>query len=164
MPRQRRVSPVDGPTFIDPSRIESADMTNQRKFTIGRSPECDLVLADTSVSRRHAEMLVLDDGQVFLVDCQSTHGTRVSRHGQMRQVQQEFVEPDAVVHFGDVSLPMRDLMDALRTKHPGVSLPPPVEPRGNGQQGWTWERGTRLVRCSCGVVKRKGQRCSQCGE
>lgn len=117
--------------------------TPQQTFSIGRSPECDLVLADQSVSRKHAELMVLDDGQLFLVDCQSTHGTRLSLHGQTRPVQQDIVPLDAVVQFGDVSISMREIMQALREKQP---------------------QGTRLVRCQCGVIKVRGQRCPECGE
>jgi hypothetical protein len=90
--------------------------------------------------------MVLDDGQLFLVDCQSTHGTRVTRGGRVEAVQQQFVDPDATVSFGDVSLTVRELMDALR---PGVNMA---------------NKPLRLVRCRCGVVKPKGRRCPECGE
>jgi hypothetical protein len=146
--------------------------THQHTFTIGRSPECDVVLADQSVSRKHAELMVLDDGQLFLVDCQSTHGTRLSQHGQTRPVQQEFVSLDAIVEFGDVSMPVADIVDALRDKHPLAALP--VPPRAEGaraagvagaaDRGAAWPQGARLVRCRCGVIKVRGQRCPECGE
>jgi hypothetical protein len=139
----------------------------QQTFSIGRSPECDLVLADQSVSRKHAELLVLDDGQLFLVDCQSTHGTRVSQHGQTRVVQQDFVSLDAVVQFGDVSMSIGDIVEALREKHPRAPLPGPSPAGGAGAGpggGAVWPQGTRLVRCRCGVIKVRGQRCPECGE
>lgn len=48
--------------------------------TIGRLPECDVVLADTKVSRRHAE--VRRDGvAVTVVDLGSTNGTQVNGAG-----------------------------------------------------------------------------------
>lgn len=141
----------------------------QQTFSIGRSPECDLVLADQSVSRKHAELLVLDDGQLFLVDCQSTHGTRLSLHGQTRAVQQDFVPLDAIVQFGDVSISILDVVEALREKHPQASLPRPSRAAGAGAPpagagGAVWPQGTRLVRCRCGVIKVRGQRCPECGE
>ena len=46
-------------------------------LVIGRLPECDVVLADSNVSRRHAEVRRKDDG-VFVVDLGSTNGTRVN--------------------------------------------------------------------------------------
>jgi hypothetical protein len=46
-------------------------------LVIGRLPECDVVLADSNVSRRHAELRRKDDG-VFVIDLGSTNGTRVN--------------------------------------------------------------------------------------
>jgi hypothetical protein len=45
--------------------------------TIGRSRECDIVLADTNVSRRHAELRPLGDGW-SITDLGSTNGVRVN--------------------------------------------------------------------------------------
>ena len=45
--------------------------------TIGRSRECDIVLADTNVSRRHAELRPLGDGWT-ITDLGSTNGVRVN--------------------------------------------------------------------------------------
>ncbi len=44
---------------------------------IGRLPECDVVLPDSNVSRRHAELRRKGDG-VFVTDLGSTNGTRVN--------------------------------------------------------------------------------------
>lgn len=46
---------------------------------IGRAPECELVLRDTRVSRRHAR-LAARDGVLILTDLGSTNGTRVNGH------------------------------------------------------------------------------------
>jgi predicted component of type VI protein secretion system len=137
----------------------------ENTYSIGRSPDCDLVLADQSVSRKHAELVVLESGQLFLVDCQSTHGTTLTHGGATRAVRQEFLDPDAVVKFGDVAMPVRDLLEALRSRHPGAKLPARASASDMpAKRGHTWARGTRLVRCRCGVVKAKGQRCPECGE
>src|SRR5207248_72932 len=45
--------------------------------TIGRQAECDVVLDDTNVSRRHAEVRRQGDGYV-LVDLGSTNGSKVN--------------------------------------------------------------------------------------
>lgn len=47
------------------------------RFRLGRSEECDVVLADPNVSRVHAE-LRLCDGVVTLYDCHSSNGTYVN--------------------------------------------------------------------------------------
>jgi Protein of unknown function (DUF3662)/Inner membrane component of T3SS, cytoplasmic domain len=46
-------------------------------LVIGRLPDCGIVLADTNVSRRHAELRRVGDG-VVLTDLGSTNGTRVN--------------------------------------------------------------------------------------
>jgi Protein of unknown function (DUF3662)/FHA domain len=47
--------------------------------TIGRSRECDIVLADSNVSRRHAEVRPLGDGWT-ITDLGSTNGVKVNGH------------------------------------------------------------------------------------
>jgi predicted component of type VI protein secretion system len=143
----------------------------QQTFSIGRSPECDLVLADSSVSRKHAELILLDAGQLFLVDCQSTRGTRLSQHGQTQSVQQTFVSLDAVVEFGDVSMPVRDVVDALRLKYPHAAWPPAARAAagagagaGSAVAAAPWGQETQFVRCQCGVIKERGRRCPECGQ
>jgi FHA domain-containing protein/uncharacterized protein DUF1707 len=46
-------------------------------LVIGRNPDCDLVVADPTVSRRHAE-LRREDGRWILADLGSSNGTRVN--------------------------------------------------------------------------------------
>jgi hypothetical protein len=46
-------------------------------LSIGRLPECDVVLADGNVSRRHAEVRLVD-GRYMAVDLGSTNGTKVN--------------------------------------------------------------------------------------
>jgi hypothetical protein len=46
---------------------------------IGRAPDCELVLRDSRVSRRHAR-LSARDGVLVLTDLGSTNGTRVNGH------------------------------------------------------------------------------------
>jgi hypothetical protein len=57
---------------------------NKRVTTIGRSRECDLVIADPNVSRTHAEIRHIGTDW-FLVDLGSTNGTEVNGREVKRQ-------------------------------------------------------------------------------
>lgn len=57
----------------DGKRVRLAEAT----VTIGRAAECEVRLADTSVSRRHAEVRMVGDGWT-VVDLGSTNGTKVN--------------------------------------------------------------------------------------
>jgi hypothetical protein len=67
----------------------------QARLTLGRSSCCQLVLADDTVSRRHAE-LFLADGRWTLRDLGSSNGTWVNG----RRVVEAEVRPGDVVHLG----------------------------------------------------------------
>jgi FHA domain/DUF1707 SHOCT-like domain len=58
------------PPLVLPSGVRTV-------FTIGRAVDCDLVLRDQTVSRRHAELRRAGDGWM-LTDLGSTNGTRVN--------------------------------------------------------------------------------------
>lgn len=59
----------DGNEHIVPIRPEGV--------VLGRSPECDVVIKDFGVSRRHAEVMI-DGDQCRLVDLRSKNGTQVN--------------------------------------------------------------------------------------
>ncbi len=87
--------------------LSLADGSSQRElvithspFTIGRSPDRDLVLPDAYVSRSHAEV-VFDAGEFYLVDCGSRSGCYVNGKRVARQV----LAPDDVIHLGSLQGP-----------------------------------------------------------
>ena len=63
--------------------------------SIGRSRECDVVLGDANVSRRHAELRREGDGWV-VVDLGSTNGVRVNR----RRVNEAPLQPGDTITLG----------------------------------------------------------------
>ena len=136
----------------------------EQRFTIGRDRSCDVPVADDSVSRLHAEVTFTDGNLIFLTDCQSSNGTFVVRGGQRVPVRQEFVSPGDTVQFGDAVFRVEDLLATIRSKHQKVSTDhlkaaSPEPPPANQD----WVRGQRLIRCDCGNVKVKGERCRMCG-
>src|SRR5438067_20099 len=69
--------------------------------TVGRHPEADVVLDASTVSARHAQLQVGDDGTVTVEDLGSTNGTRVN--GQFVRAPQ-VLTADAIVQVGAVQL------------------------------------------------------------
>ncbi len=68
-------------------------------ITIGRLPECAVVLDDPNVSRRHAQ-LRREGGQVVLVDLGSTNGTKVNG----ATVREQRLVPGDVISVGTTTL------------------------------------------------------------
>ena len=73
-------------------------------FTIGRTQDCDLRIADMSVSRRHAQLDRGEDGWL-LSDLGSHNGTRVNGWLVREPVP---VRPGDLLHFGSAVFVIRD--------------------------------------------------------
>jgi hypothetical protein len=72
---------------------------SEETLSVGRMPECNIVLADPNVSRRHAE--IRPKGQGFVVaDLGSTNGTRVNG---VRVSEQELADGDEL-SFGNTRI------------------------------------------------------------
>jgi FHA domain/Domain of unknown function (DUF1707) len=69
-----------------------------RSVTVGRSPNCDCVVADASVSRRHLQLSRTDE-RWLLRDLGSRNGTRVNG---VRVTEDAEVRPGDQVSLGDV--------------------------------------------------------------
>ena len=68
--------PVGALVTADGNRVQIA----LDPLTIGRHPDCDVVLNDQEVSRQHAEVR-REDGQFLLIDLGSLNGTKVNGAG-----------------------------------------------------------------------------------
>lgn len=93
-----------------------------RTFVIGRSPDADIVLADASVGRRHAELVMTDDGRFHLTDCGGGGGTwrAVARQGGeevWERTRQSFVTASQPLRFGSYQVTVQELL-ARRTLDP----------------------------------------------
>jgi len=86
----RRPAPALGPL--------DAGLLSGGRLTLGRSPACELVLADDTVSRRHAA-LRLQDGRWLIRDLGSSNGTWVNG----RRVFDAEVRPGDEIRLGSAA-------------------------------------------------------------
>jgi hypothetical protein len=77
---------------------DATDLVRAR-LTIGRSGDCHLVLADDTVSRRHAELRA-EGGRWLLRDLGSSNGTYVNG----RRVLEAEVRPGDLLHLGGAEI------------------------------------------------------------
>ncbi len=83
---------------------------------VGRSPECDVVIADASISRRHASIAFRDGGYV-IYDLQSKFGTYVND----KPVKEAPLKHGDRVRLGNIVLDFENLGDEEVEPHQRVS-------------------------------------------
>ena len=72
--------------------MEELNLSGFQIYRIGRSADMDIQLDDTSVSRLHAELIMIPGGGYYLTDCASGGGTYLARNGEWVRIKQDFVE------------------------------------------------------------------------
>ena len=93
-----------------------------RTYIIGRSPSADIVLADPSVGRRHAELLVAADGRLFLTDCGSDNGSWLAagdpKAKSWTPLRQQFITANQSLRLGEYHCSAEQLlaMNATETR------------------------------------------------
>ena len=104
--------------------------SNLRTLVIGRSPSADVVIADASLAPHHAELVITDDGHLYLTDCATHGGTWVMSDGPTatgwQPIRQGFVRPDQPLRLGDHECTADDLL----RRHRGAPAHP--SPGGDG--------------------------------
>jgi RsiW-degrading membrane proteinase PrsW (M82 family) len=85
-------------------------------LTLGRDPAADIIIGDPSISRRHAELVLLDDRRIFVRDLGGSNGTVRIRAGERLTVQREIVAPGDDVSFGDIVLSFDALKEMMLEK------------------------------------------------
>jgi sigma-B regulation protein RsbU (phosphoserine phosphatase) len=83
---------------------QTQNMIEHSPFTIGRVAGSDLLLQDPYISRRHAEF-VAENGEFFIVDKGSRHGTYLNGQRLKEDDPQRLAVNDAV-HFGSLEGPL----------------------------------------------------------
>lgn len=79
-------------------------MSRIRTYVVGRDLACDVHLEDSSVSRRHAEVVRLPDGALYVTDCATTNGTFVLDRDGWHPIRQTFLQIPGRIRFGDCQM------------------------------------------------------------
>jgi adenylate cyclase len=68
----------DGPHLVVHAGERAVSLDAGRHWTVGRSSDNQILIDDVSISRRHALLQRLEDGEVYLIDLGSRNGTFVN--------------------------------------------------------------------------------------
>ena len=75
-----------------------------KTYVVGRERGCDIRLDDASVSRRHAEIVPLSGGRVYVTDRATINGTFLRDGDQWRAIRQAVLKPTDYIRFGDCQM------------------------------------------------------------
>src|SRR5271155_2317830 len=106
---------------------------NHTPYTVGRKVDRDLVIADPRVSREHAS-IVAENGEFFVVDLGSKHGTfvngeKIDRHKLQRNDRLEFGARDvAYLIFHPLHTTSNTAPGSIPQKTRILLAPPPHPP------------------------------------
>lgn len=96
------IAPGELPVWGRLKRSNHPDLEiRHNRAVIGRSMECDVVLNEAEVSRRHA-VIYRQDGEVYLVDLDSANGTSVDGKEVTRNAVR--VQPGSLVNLAGIDL------------------------------------------------------------
>jgi hypothetical protein len=104
-----------------------------RTFVVGRSQFADISIADATVARRHLEIVLTDDGRLYITDCATESGSwrwvpgADSRMG-WQGIRQAFVDPAQRIRLGAYECTPRDLLRDVSSAAMGDG-PGPATPR-----------------------------------
>lgn len=110
-------------------------MSRIRTWMVGRDPACDVVLDDEGVSRRHAELVRLPDGRLYVTDRVTTNGTFLFDGRDWRRIRQTLLSPTDRIRFGSQYSLTGARLDAL--------CPRDARPAGGAGAGGASGRGSQ---------------------
>lgn len=97
-----------------------------RTFVIGRSRRADIQLSDPSVSRIHAELVVIEGKQMMtLTDKGSTGGLWLYAQERWQRIAQESVIEQDWIRFGKFETSVATLLSMVTQHSPSSPIPNP---------------------------------------
>lgn len=92
-------------------------------YSIGRDEGNDIVIEDLSVSRRHARIEELGDGQFMVIDLGSANGCYVEQSDDLQQFSEAEVMATEVIILGEYRTTARDLIRRVaKPRAPGATV------------------------------------------
>lgn len=129
-----------------------------KTFIIGRGRDSDILLTHSSISRRHAELIVGADGNAEIRDLQSSGGTYLLRDGKEIPVTTAKLKTTDLLRLSSYDISVKDLLSLLPEEKSVVKSRP--VPAANPAPG---NAKSRMMRCACGSIKERGKPCPDCG-
>ena len=124
------------PKFVHRSgpQVGAVVPTKTPRIVFGRADDCDVVLADANVSRRHAQAIE-QDGLVMLVDLGSSNGTYVNEF----PISQVFLMEGDLVRLGETVLEFSE-ESSPREMPVSTPAPSPAPSPAGPTPGWRTSR------------------------
>jgi len=91
-------------------------MTGLRCFSIGRDPNCDVVVGSASVSRHHANLILRDDRSIQFEDAGSKNGSYLVEGSRQVRISSTFLQPQAHLRLGNTKLSLAEIMQSIHAK------------------------------------------------
>ncbi|MBN9662854.1 MAG: FHA domain-containing protein [Acidobacteria bacterium] len=132
----------------------------QDRLTIGRDPAADILIPEPSVSRIHAEFVLIGSDEILYQDRQSSNGSYLIENNAPVRITQHRLRSDEKLRMGNVEVVVRDLI-AVARKH--VAERAAAAAQAAQHQKPLEHRSVRMTRCQCGAVKEDGTSCQYCG-
>lgn len=133
---------------------------SQERLTIGRDTAADILIPEPSVSRIHAEFVLIGADEILYQDRQSSNGSYLIENNAPVRITQQRLRSDAKLRMGNVEVVVRDLI-AVARKHVAERSAAAAQAAQN--QKPLEHRSVRMIRCECGSVKEDGASCRYCG-
>lgn len=133
-------------------------MNEGKSYKIGKSRSCDIVLADDTVSSRHAEIVIHPGGKIFLTDMGSRNGSYILKGHDFKKIRQTYITPTDIVKFGLCEIAVKDLLEFLHLRTIPLDHESPKKEKQKVE-------GKQIVRCIyCGSPKKAGESCKVCDQ
>lgn len=86
-------------------------------LTIGRASnsmtvDVSIPRVEDTVGRIHAELSILPDGRLYLLDKESVNGTFLFNNGEWEKINSSYVTQDSRVKFGEYETIVSEIMDS----------------------------------------------------